>query len=176
MSVSKSKNSQSASEGADCIKVRNALDTAITSMQGLGIGSPLTWLWVWDTIKDKYENPDEEWKFTSALDAIWADLWTDGPSAGFSLEYGAEDLHEAIDAWLVSRGHLRLIEEPVYFIDPAQMQKAREHWMAIGKENGWYKEPFYVQVWVDDDGNVKDSVSFDGIKSDIITKYDNWAD
>lgn len=48
------------------------------------------------------------------------------------------------------------------------VEQAREHWSAIAKENGWYKESFYVQVWLDADGGVSDSVSFKGMTEDII--------
>jgi hypothetical protein len=47
----------------------------------------------------------------------------------------------------------------------------REHWAKVAKKNNWYTEPFYVQVWVYDDGTVEDSVSFVGIDKDYIVEY-----
>jgi hypothetical protein len=44
----------------------------------------------------------------------------------------------------------------------------RELWAGIAKENGWYSEPFFVQVWVDKEGQIVDSVSFAGLDRDII--------
>jgi hypothetical protein len=45
---------------------------------------------------------------------------------------------------------------------------AREFWANIAQENDWYSEPFYVQAWTDTDGNIVDSVSFQGLTADII--------
>lgn len=39
------------------------------------------------------------------------------------------------------------------------IEQCRQFWAKIAKDNGWYKEPFFVQVWLDADGNVTDSVS-----------------
>ena len=40
------------------------------------------------------------------------------------------------------------------------LEKSREFWAKVAKENGWYHEPFYVQVWVDPTTRiVSDSVS-----------------
>jgi hypothetical protein len=44
-------------------------------------------------------------------------------------------------------------------IAPEKLEAARAFWAAIAKTHGWYKEPFYVQVWVGRDGEVEDSVS-----------------
>lgn len=41
-----------------------------------------------------------------------------------------------------------------------QIEKARAFWAKVAQENGWYAEPFFVQVWVDPTtGLVSDSVS-----------------
>jgi hypothetical protein len=50
------------------------------------------------------------------------------------------------------------------------IEDARAFWATIARENDWYAEPFYVQVWNDTDGNIVDSVSFQGLTSDIILK------
>lgn len=48
------------------------------------------------------------------------------------------------------------------------IEQCRQFWAKIAKENGWYKEPFFVQVWVDDDGNITDSVSHRGLNQDYV--------
>lgn len=48
------------------------------------------------------------------------------------------------------------------------IEEQREVWALIARENGWYTEPFYVQVWVDKQGNVLDSVSWRGIDRDYV--------
>lgn len=98
-------------------EAREGLQSAIATLTGLRskIGSPLTWLYVWDTIVDKHENHidgrDDEWEFKSSLDQVWDDLWADADNAGFTLEYGSEDIHESIDEWLVNRNHLVRVDE-----------------------------------------------------------------
>ncbi len=48
------------------------------------------------------------------------------------------------------------------------LEEARGIWSKIAKEHGWYKEPFYVQAWIDEDGILDDSVSFQGLAQDVV--------
>jgi len=48
------------------------------------------------------------------------------------------------------------------------IEECRKHWKKIAKENGWDKEPFYVQIWKNKKGEIIDSVSFRGLDRDII--------
>lgn len=50
------------------------------------------------------------------------------------------------------------------------IEEHREFWAKIARENGWYKEPFYVQVWVDSEGAITDSVSHRGMPQDIVVE------
>lgn len=57
------------------------------------------------------------------------------------------------------------------------LEKSRAFWAKVAKENGWYQEPFYVQVWVDPTtGLVKDSVSSRGMTQDVIVDWEEWED
>tara|TARA_Y100000004_G_C8729549_1_gene333718 strand:+ start:41 stop:232 length:192 start_codon:yes stop_codon:yes gene_type:complete len=52
------------------------------------------------------------------------------------------------------------------------IEKQRKIWEKVAKNNGWYKEPFFVQVWVDiENKKIVDSVSFIGLKRDLIINY-----
>ena len=51
---------------------------------------------------------------------------------------------------------------------PKTIEEHRAFWAEIAKENGWYVSPFFIQVWKNKDGSIRDSVSFRGIKNDII--------
>ena len=53
------------------------------------------------------------------------------------------------------------------------IEDARLFWAKIAKENGWYQEPFYVQVWLNEKGEVEDSVSSRGMTRDIIEKWED---
>lgn len=48
----------------------------------------------------------------------------------------------------------------------------RAAWAKVAKDNGWYADPFYVQIWLEADGvTVKDSVSVVGMTADIIIPF-----
>lgn len=53
-------------------------------------------------------------------------------------------------------------------IKSKEIEKSRRNWSEVAKKNNWYKEPFYIQIWVDKDGNITDSVSVIGLKRDYI--------
>lgn len=48
------------------------------------------------------------------------------------------------------------------------IEQCRQFWAKVAKENGWYKEPFFVQVWVDYNGDITDSVSHRGLNQDYV--------
>lgn len=54
-----------------------------------------------------------------------------------------------------------------------RLEECREFWANVARKNGWYKQPFFVQVWVDDDGAVIDSVSHQGLDRDYILDEDD---
>ncbi len=58
---------------------------------------------------------------------------------------------------------------------PQSIEKCRKFWANVAKKNGWYKEPFYVQVWADSRGEITDSVSFDGLQEDIVELIGDFA-
>ena len=51
-------------------------------------------------------------------------------------------------------------------------------WIEITYKNGGYKKPSYLQIWIDETGQITDSMSFRGLQSDIIrdskTDKDIW--
>ena len=54
-----------------------------------------------------------------------------------------------------------------------RLEECREFWANVARKNDWYKQPFFVQVWVDDDGTVIDSVSHQGLDRDYILDEDD---
>jgi len=54
------------------------------------------------------------------------------------------------------------------FVQPSELESTRAFWKQVATKNDWDADPFYVQVWVDDTGLVKDSVSFKGMDHDIV--------
>ncbi len=75
------------------------------------------------------------------------------------------------------------MKEPKHFSDLKQItqdtiESYRKIWEKTAKENGWYKEPFYLQVWINSDQDVMDAVAHKGLTEDILfidDGYDeNW--
>lgn len=52
------------------------------------------------------------------------------------------------------------------------IEEHRTVWAELAKKRGWYTEPFYVQIWVDEYGEVIDSVSYKGMTEDSIVVDD----
>ena len=53
-------------------------------------------------------------------------------------------------------------------VSKTEVEKHRAFWAKIAKANNWYTKPFHIQVWVDKDGNVTDSVSHVDLTKDIV--------
>ena len=50
------------------------------------------------------------------------------------------------------------------------IEECRTFWAKMAKEYKWHTTPFYVQVWVNPQGKIIDSVSHRGMTKDIIIK------
>lgn len=56
------------------------------------------------------------------------------------------------------------------------LEKHRQFWAGVAKENGWYKQPFFVQVWATPNGKITDSVSFPALEFDTVLQDGEYAD
>lgn len=74
----------------------------------LRLGQPLVWVWVWDVavtiLKDIREGGDPEYNVTMDEEEMWELFYTQADKNGFSLEYGSEDLYEAVRDWMFDEG------------------------------------------------------------------------
>ena len=79
----------------------------------LGVFPPLVWVWSWDVTKSTYEDfkEDPEYRVTVELDQVWEQFWIDADKNGFSLEYGVEDLSDAVRDWLIDSGIVEELSE-----------------------------------------------------------------
>lgn len=57
-------------------------------------------------------------------------------------------------------------------IDINAFNEHHAYWMQVAKANGWYCEPFYIQVWVEHDGSIADSVAMRSMDSHIAIRAD----
>jgi hypothetical protein len=80
----------------------------------LGVGQPLVWVYVWDVVQqlwtDIMEGQEEEYCTAMDLDEVWELFWLQADVNGFSLEYGTEDLYEAVRDWMIDQ---TIIDEAV---------------------------------------------------------------
>ena len=88
--------------------VHRDIDNIIDQISKLRVGMPLIWVWAWDVAKDLHksiqEGREEEYCVTMDEDEMWQLFWTQADENGFTLEYGAEDLYEAIRGWMFDEG------------------------------------------------------------------------
>jgi hypothetical protein len=78
----------------------------------LGVFPPLVWVWTWDVaitiLKDIREGGDPDYCVTMDEEEMWELFFTQADKNGFSLEYGTEDLYEAVRYWMIDE---EIIEE-----------------------------------------------------------------
>ena len=98
-------------------QIKMQLDQMVDQLNNMPIGMSLVWLWVWDLIRDKYKNYEfidemSDYVVTpgTTLDIIWEKLWANPPS-DFTLEYGAEQIDEAILDWMIDNEFLSAVDE-----------------------------------------------------------------
>ena len=57
-----------------------------------------------------------------------------------------------------------------------QIEEARRKWAKVAGSHDWHTDPFYIQAWVNEDGDVIDAVAFKGMTEDIILESDGDFD
>jgi hypothetical protein len=91
------------------------MENIIDSIGKLGVFPPLVWVWTWDVTKSMYEDfkdgGDPEYGVTMELDEVWEQFWKDADKNGFTLEYGVEDLSDAVRDWLINSGIVEEVPE-----------------------------------------------------------------
>lgn len=128
------------------------LDQIIKTLNGMPIGAPLVWVWVWDIISDKYntyKEPNEynEYVVTEGitLDNIWEKLWANPPTE-FTLEYGAEYVDEAIQDWMIDNDYLATLEEDGWLDDEDSDDVQSDNTTEYGtQEAGFKAEPVVLE-------------------------------
>ena len=91
------------------------IEDIIDKITNLGVFPPLVWVWSWDVLKDMYndykDGGDPDYCVSEDIEDVWAMFWRDADKNGFTLEYGVDDLHEAIRDWLIDTGIVIEAEE-----------------------------------------------------------------
>ena len=93
------------------------INEIVDKLGNLGAHPSLVWVYVWDIVKDKldYYSPEsgEDYITNNKLTEkdVWDMFWEDADKNGFSLEYGTEDLHEAVFDWMLDRDIIVLLDD-----------------------------------------------------------------
>jgi len=86
----------------------NKIESIVDSIGELGVFPPLVWVYTWDVAKTMWtsymEGEDPDYCTAMDLDELWERFWIDADKNGFSLQYGVEDLDDAIRDWLMDIG------------------------------------------------------------------------
>ncbi len=106
-------------------RVFNNINKTLESLKDLDVFPSLVWLWCWDIVVDLYENNTGEigeWQDQIVpegvtLKQIWDKFWDDADMNGFTLEYGTEQLHEAIDDWMRENNFLVPLDDDGWLDD-----------------------------------------------------------
>jgi hypothetical protein len=91
------------------------IESIVDSIGELGVFPPLVWVWTWDVCKTMWrsymEGEDPDYCTAMDIDEVWELFWKHADKNGFTLEYGVEDLDDAIRDWLMEIGAVELAEE-----------------------------------------------------------------
>ena len=88
------------------------ITSIVDNIGELDVFPPLVWVWTWDVaitiLKDIREGGDPDYCVTMEEEEMWELFFTQAGKNGFTLEYGTEDLYEAVRDWMTDQG---IIEE-----------------------------------------------------------------
>ena len=92
--------------------VHRDISVIVDKITNLGVFPPLVWVWTWDVAlsiyKDIQEGGDPDYCVARDEDEMWELFYTQADTNGFTLEYGTEDLYEAVRDWMIDES---IIEE-----------------------------------------------------------------
>jgi hypothetical protein len=91
------------------------IETIIDKISKLPVGQPLVWVYVWDVARQLWKDimEGQEREYCTAMDEeeMWELFWTQADKNGFTLEYGTEDLYEAVRDWMIDQEVIMEAEE-----------------------------------------------------------------
>jgi hypothetical protein len=95
---------------------KDKLNKCLDILDSTDLGLSLVWLWTWSTINGILE--DDTYTAKATQDEMWSHLCEAVEAGqGFSLEYGAEQHHEEVLDWMMSRD---------YIVDPEDEEEEDE--------------------------------------------------
>ena len=90
------------------------INLIIDKIGELRVFPPLVWVWTWDVAlsiwTDIMEGGDPDYCTAKDEEEMWELFFTQADKNGFTLEYGTEDLYEAVRDWMVDEGIIELYD------------------------------------------------------------------
>ena len=97
------------------LDVYNDIEDIIERISKVPVGLPLVWVYAWDVARDLFtgiqEGQEEEYCVTEDIEDVWQMFWEDADKNRFTLEYGSEDLYDAIRGWMIDKGIIDEVPE-----------------------------------------------------------------
>lgn len=104
--------------------VYTQLNEIIDKLQSISVFPSLLWVWVFDVIRNIYENHQWEDMDMASLDEavpegvtlkqIFDKFWETSDESGFTMEYGVDNLDEHIYDWMREHDFLVSLEDEDY--------------------------------------------------------------
>ena len=88
----------------------DSLNEIVDSLKKVDVFPNLTWLYVWDIVRDIFEHPslieNDGWDEYNAVEGVtlkqvWDKLYSTANETQFSLEEGPEAMYEDIHEWMI---------------------------------------------------------------------------
>ena len=98
--------------------VYNQLNEIIDKLQDIAVYPSLLWVWVFDIIRDIYDNSKEPQEYLDeviaegvTLKQIYDKFWDDVDGLGINMDHGGEVIEEVIRDWMRENDFLVALDE-----------------------------------------------------------------
>ena len=93
--------------------VYHDINDIIDRIGKLPVFPPLVWVWTWDVAKSTLQDfeSDSEYQVNDTEQEVFKKFWQDVDKNDFSLEYGTEDLYEAVRDWMIDADIVSEVDE-----------------------------------------------------------------
>lgn len=85
------------------LDIYSDVNSIIDKISKLPVFPPLVWVWTWDVAKSTLRDfeSDSEYQVNDTEQEVFKKFWQDADKNGFTLDYGTEDLYEAVRNWMI---------------------------------------------------------------------------
>ena len=88
-------------------QVYTDINEIVDRLNNLNVFPSLVWVYAWDVVKNQLDyyhgDSGEDYVTNNKLTEkdVWDMFWNDADKNGFTLEYGASDLHDGVFDWML---------------------------------------------------------------------------